>query len=110
MRITQIQHTIESEEIMSKLRKRYTPEFKQEAIALWQTSEKSAAEIEKDLGITPGMLYQWKKELKRKVAAEADGSVAEVAELKRLKKELALVTQERDILKKAVSIFSRPNE
>lgn len=95
---------------MSKTRKRYTPEFKQEAIALWQASEKSAAAIEQDLGITNGMLYHWKKEMKKKAAAEADGSAAEQAEIKRLKKELALVKQERDILKKAVSIFSNPNE
>ena len=108
MRITQIQHTIESEEIMSKTRKRYKLEFKQEAIALWQASEKSATEIERDLGITHGMLYQWTKELRKEAAA--NGSAVEAAEIKRLKKELALVQQERDILKKAVSIFSRPNE
>ena len=95
---------------MSKPRKRYTLEFKQEAVALWQASEKSAAEIEKDLGITTGMLYHWKKELKKKAEAAADGSAAEADEIKRLKKELALVKQERDILKKAVSIFSQPNE
>ena len=95
---------------MSKTRKRYTPEFKQEAIALWQASEKSATEIEEDLGITHGLLYQWNKAAKKKAAEEADGSAAEAAEIKRLKKELALVKQERDILKKAVSIFSRPNE
>lgn len=92
---------------MTKTRKRYTQEFKQEAIALWQASEKSAAQIEQDLGIANGMLYQWQKEFKKKVAAEADGSAAEAAEIKRLKKELALVKQERDILKKAVSIFSK---
>lgn len=95
---------------MSKPRKRYTPEFKQEAVALWQASKKSAAEIENDLGITTGMLYHWNKELKKKAAATADGSAAEAAEIKRLKKELALVKQERDILKKAVSIFSKLNE
>ena len=95
---------------MSKTRKRYTAEFKQEAVALWQGSEKSAAEIEKDLGITKGILYQWKKELKKKAEAEADGSTAELAEIKRLKKALALAKQERDILKKAVSIFSKPKE
>ena len=95
---------------MSKKRKRYTAEFKQEAVALWQASEKSAAEIEDDLGVTRGMLYHWKKEMKDKAAAEADGSTAEAAEIKRLKKELALVKQERDILKKAVSIFSKPSE
>lgn len=95
---------------MTQRRKRYTAEFKQEAVALWQASEKSAVEIEQDLGITSGMLYQWQKESKKKAAAEANGSAAEAAEIKRLKKELALVKQERDILKKAVSIFSRPNE
>lgn len=95
---------------MTKTRKRYTAEFKQEAVGLWQASEKSAAEIERDLGITAGILYQWQKESKKKAAAEADGSAVEAAEIKRLKKELALVKQERDILKKAVSIFSRPNE
>ena len=95
---------------MSTPRKRYTVEFKQEAIALWQASEKSAAEIENDLGITPGLLYQWHKAVKKKAVAQANGSAAEAAEIKRLKKELTLVQQERDILKKAVSIFSRPNE
>lgn len=95
---------------MSKTRKRYTWEFKQEAVELWHSSEKSAAEIEKDLGITKGMLYHWKKELKKKAEAEADGSAAEMAELKWLRKELATVKQERDILKKAISIFSQTKE
>lgn len=93
-----------------KTRRRYTQEFKREAIELWQSSEKSATAIEKDLGISTGMLYYWKKEFRKKAEAEADGSAAELAELKRLKKELALVKQERDILKKVVSIFSKPNE
>ena len=95
---------------MSKPRRRHTNEFKQEAIALWQSSEKSAAEIEKDLGLPNGILYQWQKAFKKKAEAEADGSAAEMAELKRLRQELALVKQERDILKKAISIFSRTNE
>jgi transposase len=110
MRITQIQNRKESEKNMTQTRKRYSAEFKQEAVALWQTSEKSATEIEKDLGITQGILYQWQKEAKKKAVTQANGSAAEAAEIKRLKKELALVRQERDILKKAVSIFSRPNE
>ena len=95
---------------MSKHRKRYTVEFKREAVQLWESSGKAAAEIEKDLGITPGLLYRWKRRLREQAAAEADGSAAEMAELGRLRKELALVKQERDILKKAVGIFSRPRE
>ena len=93
---------------MSKTRKRYTKEFKLEALQLWESSEKSAADIGSDLGLAKGQLYQWKSYFKKQAAAEADGSAAEAAEIKRLKKELALVTQERDILKKAVSIFSQP--
>lgn len=93
---------------MSKTRKRYTKEFKLEALQLWESSEKSAADIESDLGLAKGQLYQWKSYFKKQAAAKADGSAAEAAEIKRLKKELALVTQERDILKKAVSIFSQP--
>ena len=95
---------------MSKERQQYTQEFKRETVQLWQTSGKSAAEIEKDLGITPGLLYRWKSRLQKQAEAEADGSAAESAELRRLKKELALVKQERDILKKAVGIFSRQSE
>lgn len=91
---------------MTKQRRQYPAEFKQEALTLWAASSKSATEIEQDLGITNGLLYQWKKAAKKKATAEADGSAAEAAELRRLRKELALVKQERDILKKAVGIFS----
>ena len=94
---------------MSKQRKRYTEEFKHETLQLWEASEKSAAEIERDLGITNGLLYQCKKMLKKQAHAEADGSAAETAEVRQLKKELEFVKQERDILKKAVGIFSRSN-
>jgi transposase len=94
---------------MSKTRKRYTKEFKLEALQLWESSEKPAGMIENDLGLSSGQLYQWKSHFKKRLAAEADGSAAEAAEIKRLKKELAFVKQERDILKKAVSIFSQPN-
>ena len=92
---------------MSQPRKQYTLEFKREAVQLWQASGKAASKIEKDLGITPGLLYRWKRRLKDQAAAEADGSAAESAEVRRLKKELALVKQERDILKKALAIFSQ---
>ena len=76
---------------------------------LWQASAKSATEIEADLGISSGLLYQWKSDMRKQARAEADGSAAEAAEIRRLKRKLALVKQERDILKKAVTIFSHPN-
>jgi len=45
---------------MPKTRRTYTREFKLEAVRLWQTSGKSAAQIERDLGIGAGCLWRWK--------------------------------------------------
>jgi transposase-like protein len=94
-------------------RKKYTREFKIEAVRLLDTSGKSGHEIEADLGIGSGMLYRWRKQL------EAEGTEGQRAfpgngnprdeELARLRKELAIVKEEREILRKAtVAIFSRP--
>jgi transposase len=48
---------------MTKKRRTYTREFKIEAVHLWQTSGKSATQIEYDLGIGGGCLYRWKRQL-----------------------------------------------
>ena len=48
---------------MSKIRKTYTSEFKREALRLLETSGKSAAQIERDLGVGPGCLSRWKHQL-----------------------------------------------
>jgi transposase len=69
---------------MSKQRKKYTLEFKREAVQLWENSCTAAAEIEKDLGISTGLIYRWKRQLNQKAAAQADGSAAETAEMRRL--------------------------
>ncbi|HSM57954.1 MAG TPA: transposase [Candidatus Sulfomarinibacteraceae bacterium] len=45
-------------------RRTYSREFKLEALRLWQTTDKSAGEVEKDLGITHGLLYKWKRKFK----------------------------------------------
>ena len=50
---------------MSKKRRQYTREFKLEALRLWKTSGKSAAQIEQDLGLTQGRLYRWQRDLKQ---------------------------------------------
>ena len=96
---------------MGKQRRSYSAEFKLEALRLLETSGKSAAEIERELGIGDGCLRQWK--FKRKAngdqAFPGHGNVsADQEELVRLRRELEIVRQERDILKKAVAIFSRP--
>lgn len=91
----------------------FTPEFKKQALELLKRGEKSAAELERELGITPGLLGKWRS--RYRVAGSA-GQVAQIvpsemeaakAEIRRLQRELANAEEEREILKKALNIFSR---
>jgi transposase len=94
----------------------YPDEFKIEALELLKHSDKSAAQIEKELGITPGLLVKWK--VRFQIKERADNSLQiepndlEQAkkEIKRLRKELAEEREEKEILKKVVNIFSRKSE
>lgn len=97
---------------MSKKRRTYTREFKLEALELLRSSGKSAAQIERELGITQGMLVKWRdryqvKKEKGEAKLELSDLEAAQAEVRRLRRALAIAEQERDILKKAVSIFSK---
>lgn len=74
------------------------------------TLDKSVDQIAQDLGIHPNTLYRWRHEIKRdgQQAFPGKGRLKEDdEEVRRLKRELAVVKQERDILKKAISIFSQ---
>jgi transposase len=97
---------------MNKAFRTYTEEFKLEALELLKTSAKSAAQIERDLGITKGLLMKWRdryqmKSAKGKVKLVPSDLAAAQAEIRQLRRQLAVVEQERDILRKAVSIFSQ---
>ena len=90
-------------------RKQYTRAFKREAIELQRSSGKSAAQIERDLGLYPGQLHAWKRQLTQEGAEAFPGSgnlKASEAELRRLQRENEVLRQEREILKKAVAIFA----
>jgi len=98
---------------MSKERKQYSREFKQEAVRLLDTSGKSASELERELGIGKGNLWRWK----RKFAANGEDAfpghgrlTPEQERLRQLERENEILRQERDILKKAVAIFSHPSK
>jgi transposase len=94
-------------------RRRYTKEFKEQAVELTYSSGKQVKEVAEDLGINASMLGRWRREMKENSygcfpgAGNVQHASSEAAEIARLKKELAIVTEERDILKKAVAIFSR---
>jgi transposase len=95
---------------MQKVQKTYTPEFKREAVRLDQTSGKPIVQVARELGISDTSIHQWRKELTEHGQEAFPGSghqTAQEEELRLLKRELERVRQERDILKKAVAIFSR---
>ena len=86
--------------------KRYTEEFKIEAVKQITERGHAAAEVAARLGVSTFSLYQWTK---RYSVPEADRVAAQdqQAEIRRLKAELKRVTEERDILKKAAAYFAK---
>jgi transposase len=96
--------------------RKYAQEFKLEALELLKRGDKSAGQIERELGITPGLLVKWRaryqiiaREGQTPQIGPSDMEAAK-AEIRRLQRELANVEEERDILKKALYIFSRKSE
>lgn len=93
---------------MATEHRKYTEEFKREAVRLMETSGKPIAELARDLGINDNNLYRWRGVYGGELQKAGNGSVSEMeAELKRLRREVEVLRQERDILKKAMSIVSR---
>lgn len=92
-------------------RVRFSREFKLEAIRLLESGKKSAVELALELGIRRNQIYKWKEQLAGKGAAAFAGPgrrpASQDSEVARLKRELAKVTEERDILKKAAAYFAR---
>jgi len=86
--------------------KRYTEEFKIEAVKQITERGHAAAEVAARLGVSTFSLYQWAK---RYSVPEADRVAAQdqQTEIRRLKAELKRVTEERDILKKAAAYFAK---
>jgi transposase len=98
---------------MAKIQKTYTKEFKEEAVRLAQTSGKPIAQVARELGISDTSIHQWRRELAQHGKEAFPGSGHQTAleeENRRLKRELERVQQEREILKKVLSIFSRESK
>jgi transposase len=84
-----------------------------QALELAKSGQKSISQIERDLGITPGLLHKWKARMKvdNQQAFPGKGHLKGDEELiRQLKREKEVLRQERDILKKAVAIFSSSPE
>ena len=88
--------------------KKYSNEFKRDVLAMVAAGERSVSQIERELDITLGLIYKWQQRyrmVEEKLQPSAER--AEQAEIRRLKRELEIARQERDILKKAIRVFSR---
>jgi transposase len=88
------------------MRRKFDDEFKREAVRLVKTGDKNITEVAKDLGIAKSTLHEWLA----KSVEMPNGEIMTNSEITRLKRELAHVKTERDILKKAVAIFSIPSK
>lgn len=97
---------------MGGTRRKFSEEFKREAVALSYSAGKSIDQVADDLGIHRSLLTRWRKEINELGQQAFPGhGVQKLTPLEeeniRLKRELSIVTEEREILKKAVSIFSK---
>ena len=94
-----------------KERRQYTAEFKLESVELLLRGNKSAPALAADLGINPNLLNRWKREyqIDTEGAFPGTGHLQDPEEerIRALERELRSVKEERDILKKVVSIFSK---
>lgn len=92
-------------------RRQYTREFKIEAVELLLSGNQKAVDVASNLGIRPKILSRWKGEYldNQEHSFPGSGHLAEPDDerVRKLERELYRVTRERDILKKAMAIFSR---
>ena len=95
---------------MSSKSRKHTPEFKLEAVRLMTESGKSVNEVAADLGIRSHQLYTWRNAIiaKSSGGGSVDGKVtSQDEEIRRLRQELRIAREERDILKKATAFFAK---
>jgi transposase len=89
-------------------RQRYTDAFKAEAVRLWVEGDRSAAAVARDLGVRADLLRKWKQEQRAAGRVQAPPrELTDAERVRQLERELAVVRQERDFLKKATAFFAR---
>ena len=96
-------------------RRQYDSEFKRNAVLLTEEPDRSVRDVAENLGIAVDLLYQWRRQFRDKgeIAFPGQGNLALTPDQKRireLEKKLKDTEMEREILKKAMAIFSRASK
>ena len=89
-------------------RRRFSPEFKAEAVRLVQTTDDSLSRIARELGVPAPTLHAWVTAARPQPREPLTDD--ERSELKRLRRDVRRVEMERDILKKAMAFFARQSD
>jgi transposase len=99
---------------MAERRRQYTSEFKQEAVRLSQESGKSLAQVARELGVRADLLRKWKRQVEQADGLPGTGVFPgpgklppQEEELRRLRREVETLRQERDFLKRAAAYFAK---
>jgi transposase len=85
----------------------FTSEYRAEVVTLYRTSEKSVGQIAKDLDLTPSAVRRWVTQAEIDAGQRGGLSSDERTELTHLRKEVRVLREERDILKRATVFFAR---
>ncbi len=94
----------------SRRRPRYDEEFKRNAVELLEGGERSAVQLGRELGVSDCSLGKWKRQYGRQERAAGNAPGADQSRIAELERELAAVSRQRDILKKALAILGQePN-
>ncbi len=90
---------------MSEKRKKYDREFREGAVRIVEETGKSIAAVARDLGVNEGTLGNWVTRAREVREGRGELSKDDVAELKRLRAEVAELRMERDVLKRSVVLW-----
>lgn len=95
---------------MAKRRRKFSEEFKREAVNLTRQANVTVSQVARDIGVGASDLFRWRRELEANGKAFPGSGVPRDQEVMALKRELAKVKQERDFLRDAAAFFARESK